>query len=57
MLKQCRWCIVSANGQLAIADHEKRAHAKLYWEALAAKRRAQAKRLMDEADRYEKRAE
>ena len=56
MIRECRWCMVSANGEIAIADHERRAHPRLYWEAKAAACRAQAKRLMDESDRYEQRA-
>lgn len=55
-LRQCRWCEVSVNGEGAIADHERRAHPKLYWEAKAVTCKAQAKRLMNEADRYEQRA-
>ena len=55
-IRQCRWCMVSVNGEMAIHDHERRMHPKLYWEAKASTCRAQAKRLMDEAVRYDLRA-
>ena len=55
-LRQCRFCSVVANGEIAIQDHERNTHPKLYWQAKADACRAQAKRCMDEADRYDQRA-
>lgn len=66
--RQCRFCPVSVNGELAVFNHERNTHPKLFWQAKAelCRRQAQsqpklwignAERLLEEAERYDRRAE
>ena len=55
MFMGCRWCQISKNGQLAIAEHERIAHPREYWSAKVENLKRRAEQNLAEAEKIKQR--